>query len=80
MVIDLASPPPKTSVQALLEAKGSLCGVSVSNCSTPNILYGLAKVFHTSHGPLEDDLLSTRRVGNSQLIVRFCSVSFWHLR
>lgn len=54
MVIDLT--PPRTSVAALLEAKGSPCGVSVSHCSTPNILYGLAKVFHASDGSLEDDI------------------------
>lgn len=41
MVIDLASP--RTSVQALLEAKESPMWVLVSHCGSPNILYGLAK-------------------------------------
>lgn len=36
----------------------------------------VAKAVHTSDGPLEDDLLSTRRTGNSQLVGRFCPLSF----
>lgn len=63
MVIDLS--PPRTSVQALLEAKGSPCGVLVSHRGPPNVLYGLAKAFHTSAGPPEDVLLSVRRIRNS---------------
>lgn len=41
-------------VQALLEAKGFPCGVSVSHWGTLNTLYGLAKAFHTSDGHPED--------------------------
>lgn len=37
---------------------------------------GWQKAFHTSDGPLEDDLLSSRRIGNFQMIGNFHTLSF----